>query len=202
MIGTTCMLLCGFFAPPRAADRGCQVSTRPSLRPLGQRGWSDKAKLGRNQPRDRVGVSGTTDSLSSPALCALAHWGGESNTPRPLGSITAVSGILDRPVEPSDDSECVVTDTPSQPRGAIHPSFASSLYPLSQEGAGKAGCQLAPTVRCAKSTRRKNRTAAYRCSQSLGLPCAVVGRLMPCSPGSRVRSGLPRLRGIHRRRAG
>jgi len=25
---------------------------------------------------------------------------------------------------------------------------------------------------------------------------------MPCSPGSRVRSGLPRLRGIHRHRAG
>src|SRR3954468_22279818 len=38
-----------------------------------------------------------------------------------------------------------------------------------------------------------NRTAAYRCSQSLGLPCAMVGRLMPCSPGSRVPSGLPRL---------
>ncbi|MGY3456674.1 DNA-binding MarR family transcriptional regulator [Bradyrhizobium sp. LM3.4] len=38
-----------------------------------------------------------------------------------------------------------------------------------------------------------NRTAAYRCSQSLGLPCAVVLRLMPCSPGSRVRFGLPRL---------
>ena len=68
MIGTTCMLLCGFLcATFRAADRGCEVSTRPSLRPLGQRGWSDKAKLGRNQPRDRVGVSGTTDSLSSPA---------------------------------------------------------------------------------------------------------------------------------------
>src|SRR3954453_14141692 len=33
---------------------------------------------------------------------------------------------------------------------------------------------------------QKNRTAAYRCSQSLGLPCAMVGRLMPCSPGSRT----------------
>ena len=77
-----------------------------------------------------------------------------------------------------------VADTPSRPRGAIRPSFASSLCPLSQEGAGKAGCQLAPAVRCAKSTRRKNRTAAYRCSQSLGLPCAVVGRLMPALPGA------------------
>jgi hypothetical protein len=33
---------------------------------------------------------------------------------------------------------------------------------------------------------QENRTAAYRCSQSLGLPCAMVGRLMPCSPGSRT----------------
>jgi hypothetical protein len=28
---------------------------------------------------------------------------GRSSTPRPLDSITAVSGILDRPVEPGDD---------------------------------------------------------------------------------------------------
>src|SRR3954463_8540607 len=33
---------------------------------------------------------------------------------------------------------------------------------------------------------QENRAAAYRCSQSLGLPCAMVGRLMPCSPGSRT----------------
>src|SRR3954452_7889440 len=49
---------------------------------------------------------------------------------------------------------------------------------------------------------QENRTAAYRCSQSLGLPCAMVGRLMPCSPGSRVLFGLPRPNEIHRHRAG
>src|SRR3954470_24292187 len=37
-----------------------------------------------------------------------------------------------------------------------------------------------------ENVAQKNRTAAYRCSQSLGLPCAMVGRLMPCSPGSRT----------------
>jgi len=47
-----------------------------------------------------------------------------------------------------------------------------------------------------------NRTAAYRCSQSLGLPCAMVGRLMPCSPGSRVLFGLPHPSESHRHRAG
>ncbi|MEY9467541.1 hypothetical protein ABH973_007954 [Bradyrhizobium ottawaense] len=85
-----------------------------------------------------------------------------------------------------------LANTPSRPRGGFRPSFASTLHPQIQEGAGKAGCQLAPAVRCAKCTRRKNRTAAYRWCRTLGLPCAVVGRLMPCSPGSRVPSGLPR----------
>src|SRR4051812_21862579 len=47
-----------------------------------------------------------------------------------------------------------------------------------------AALAMAPAVHCAKSTRRKNRTAAYRWCQSLGLPCAMIGLLMPCSPGS------------------
>jgi hypothetical protein len=45
-----------------AADRGCEVSTRPSLRPLGQGGRSDQAKLGRNAPRVREGVSTIQDA--------------------------------------------------------------------------------------------------------------------------------------------
>ena len=90
----------------------------------------------------------------------------------------------------------------SRSRGASRPSFAWSRHPRSQEGAGKAGRRLAPAVCRAKSTRGKNRTAAYRCSRTLGLPCAMVGRLMPCSPRSRVRSGLRHLCGSHRQRAG
>ena len=73
---------------------------------------------------------------------------------------------------------------------------------LSKRAQGRPGADLAPAVRCAKSTRRKNGTAAYRWCQSLGLPCAMVGRLMPCSPRSRVRSGLRHLRGIRRQGAG
>ena len=37
-----------------------------------------------------------------------------------------------------------------------------------------------------ESVAQRDRTAAYRWCQSLGLPCAMVGRLMPCSPGSRT----------------
>jgi hypothetical protein len=38
----------------------------------------------------------------------------------------------------------------------------------------------------ARSVAQRDRTAAYRWRQSLGLPCAMVGRLMPRSPGSRT----------------
>ncbi|MET4311198.1 hypothetical protein ABIC01_004203 [Bradyrhizobium sp. RT4b] len=41
-----------------------------------------------------------------------------------------------------------------------------------------------------------------RWCQSLGLPCAMVGRLMPCSPGSRIPSGLPHACESHQHRAG
>ena len=54
----------------------------------------------------------------------------------------------------------------------------------------------------AQNAHAENRTAAYRWCRSLGLPCAMVGRLMPRSPGSRVPSGLPRPGESHRHRAG
>ena len=68
----------------------------------------------------------------------------------------------------------------------VSPELCVSLHPLDREGAGKAGRQPAPAVCRAKCTREKDRTAAYRCGRTLGLPCAMVGRLMPCSPGSRI----------------
>jgi len=40
----------------RTADRGCQVGTRPSLRPLFEEGARDEAKLGRDAPRGCEGV--------------------------------------------------------------------------------------------------------------------------------------------------
>jgi hypothetical protein len=53
--------------------------------------------------------------LSCPASC------GVSSTPRPFGSITAVSGILDRPVKPGDDivSSCLTIE--SEIRAQLHP---------------------------------------------------------------------------------
>ena len=55
-------------------------------------------------------VRGTRRSMRQrrrpPSAIVIPRAGGESSTPRPLGSITAVSGMLDRPVKPGDDSEC------------------------------------------------------------------------------------------------
>src|SRR6476469_7229325 len=56
---------------------------------------------------------------------------------------------------------------------------------LSKRAQGRPGAGWHPRSAARKHTQ-ENRTAAYRCSQSLGLPCAMVGRLMPCSPGSRT----------------
>ena len=93
-----------------------------------------------------------------------------------------------------DDTDCMVADMPSP---SSRRDFARALLRhstlLSKRAQGRPGAGLAPAVRCAKMHTQENRTAAYRWCQSLGLPCAMVGRLMPCSPGSRVPSGLPRL---------
>jgi hypothetical protein len=70
-------------------------------------------------------------------------------------------------------------------------ALLSPSRPQAKRAQGRPGAGLAPTVRCAQ-VAQKDCTAAYRCGRTPGLPCAMVGRLMPCSPGSRVRSGLPR----------
>lgn len=41
--------------------------------------------------------------VSSPTLCAIAHWGGRSSTPRPL-SMRLMSRSTGSPVKPGDDS--------------------------------------------------------------------------------------------------
>ena len=79
-----------------------------------------------------------------------------------------------------------LADTPSHPRGAFRPSFTWSLHPLEPRGRREGRVPTGTRGPLREKHTQKNRTAAYRCRQSLGLPCAVVGRLMPCSPGSRT----------------
>src|SRR3989442_15502177 len=71
--------------------------------------------------------------------------------PRLLDSITAVSGILGRPVKPGDDARergaLVFHDKPPRPRGAMRPSFCKNCSPSKIEGAGNAGRLMRPRPR-------------------------------------------------------
>src|SRR5437879_1106859 len=58
--------------------------------------------------------------------------------------------------------------------------------PQKSEGAGKAGCWLAPAVSCAIGAE-KTHTSIQVSAGASGLPCAMVLRLMPCSPRRRIR---------------
>ena len=93
--------------------------------------------------------------------------GGESSTPRPLGSITAASGILDRPPQcaiarKADDDELRVL------AAWFARAFANSFAPLRKEGAGNAGCALHPRSRVPKTALW--RTRAYRAAETLRHP--------------------------------
>src|SRR3954454_21252208 len=63
-------------------------------------------------------------------------------------------------------------------RGARSYAICDAL--LKMEGGGEAGGPLNPQS-CARM-----HTADRRCAGTPGLPCAVVLRLMPCSPRSRI----------------
>src|SRR5437879_4125423 len=55
------------------------------------------------------------------------------------------------PPRPSPASAGEGGDAPSPSRGGLRPSFPKNLSPSNQEGAGNAGCRLAPAVSCANS---------------------------------------------------
>ena len=73
----------------------------------------------------------------------------------------------------------------SRSRGAFRPSFAHPSRPEDQEGAGNAGCLLHPRSRV-QYAQKKAHTSIQVQSEHSGIPCAVVLRLMPCSPWRRI----------------
>src|SRR4029079_19031387 len=80
----------------------------------------------------------------------------------------------------------VALDPPSPSRGAFRPSFAWLLHPLVQEGAGKAGCRLAPAVRCAKSTRRKTAQQHTGGANHSAFPARWLDGLCRALPGAEL----------------
>ena len=116
---------------------------------------------------------------------------------RPLGSITSVSGILDRPPEPvirprlaRTRWRAMTAACDASSRFSVHPiskqHFAFSrlvlpelcftLPPLPRkEGAGKTGCRLAPMARCANAEADAHSGKTTGGPETTGLPCAMVG---------------------------
>ena len=78
--------------------------------------------------------------VGSPCLAVIPRAGGESSTPRLLGSITAVSeysivrSLCAIAHWPGDDTECVVADAPFRSRGGFRPSFALVSLPSDPRG--------------------------------------------------------------------
>jgi hypothetical protein len=92
-----------------------------------------------------------------------------------------------------------LADIASRPRGLFRPSFASSLHPLIQEGAGKAGCRQ----------RTRGPLREMHTQEEPHSSIQVVPITRPSLRGGRTAyavlsrepnfpSGLPRPRGIHR----
>jgi hypothetical protein len=83
-------------------------------------------------------------------------------------------------------------------RGAILArALRRSLPPKKEkEGAGNAGCRLAPAVSCAYAPKNAHTSIQVERKQS-GIPCAVALRLMPRSPWRRIRlvTIIPRIGG-------
>ena len=113
--------------------------------------------------------------------------GGVSSTPRLLVSSTGVSGILDAP------PQCAIAHKAghdSGGRGAHRHSRGTNarglnVVPLQEEGAGNAGCALHPRSRVQNAQRKAHTSIQVQRRQS-GIPCAMVLRLMPCSPRRRI----------------
>src|SRR3954447_1330786 len=70
----------------------------------------------------------------------------------------------------------------SRSRGADRPRFASNLYPLQTEGAGKTGCALHPRSRVHLAQQNAHTSIQVQ-RRTPGLPCAMVLRLIRGLPG-------------------
>jgi hypothetical protein len=68
----------------------------------------------------------------------------------------------------------------------VSPGLCPIISPTKSEGAGNAGCPLHPRSRVQGCTKEVHTSIQVQTEQS-GVPCAMVLRLMPCSPRRRIR---------------
>ena len=86
--------------------------------------------------------------IAAQNTAVITRESGRSSTPRPLGSITAVSGILGHP-----PSRVTTTEYDFAFSQRIAPEVCIFESLQKSEGAGNAGCRLAPAVSCARCTQ-------------------------------------------------
>ena len=82
---------------------------------------------------------------------------------------------------------CLIQAAPtvSHSRGVFRPSFALAVAPESAEGAGKAGCRLAPAVHCAKLRYEKLAQRHTGEAQHPAFPAQWFDGLCRALPGER-----------------
>ena len=107
-----------------------------------------------------------------------------SSTLRPIGSIAGVSGILDARFRGHDSGKHMM----QLPAAGFARVVALARRPKS-EGAGNAGCLSHPQP-CVQVKKARKQVTTGTPKQS-GIPCAMVLRLISCSPRS---AGLDSLR--------
>src|SRR5216683_6850585 len=103
-----------------------------------------------------------------------------SSTPRPLDSITAVSGILDRPLSRAMTVEGVAQLRDLAARSAR--ALLSSFLTLRSEGAGNAGRPMRPRPRVHFVVVERTRVTTST-PESPGIPRAMVYGLFRALPG-------------------
>jgi hypothetical protein len=131
-------------------------------------------------------------AFAAPQQPVIPRACGVSSTPRPIGSITNVTGILGRPVKPGDDSwdsnfkqPMTSGHTFAIPRHLFARVLLSTSRPLQAEGAGNAGRPVRPIAACAEIVVERTRVSQVT-PESPGIPHAMVYGLCRALPGDRA----------------
>ena len=119
------MLVCVSFSTLAHETAGA-ACTRLSLRPLFRERAERNTKLGQIMSREYEAAS--PPPMSSPGLCAIAHMDRATQYAAAHRLNHTVSGILDRPDKPGDDT-CLVIET-------------DSLRPSPPQASGRVKCML------------------------------------------------------------
>jgi hypothetical protein len=119
--------------------------------------------------------------LVSTTKTVMPREGGASSTPRPIVSITTVSGILDRP-----PSRTMTTEYDCAFPRRVSPGSCDNVSPKIERAQGMPGAGWHPRSRVQNALRNAHTSIQVQPKQP-GIPRAMVLRLISCSPWRRIR---------------